>query len=149
MSRLLLAAGLVLGACGAPASAPVIAATPPATPAVFLSEGGLLRAIPNGARVPIVDGSIEVSFTPYPPGTTTELDVVVRDPSGLPAAADVAVVYDMIGMEHGAMHARAVAAGGHHRASIGLPMPGPWKFTLRVVRASEVTSLLFIVPDAP
>jgi hypothetical protein len=149
MRRLALVVALLLGACSAPAAAPQPPAATPATPAVFLSEGGLLRPVPNGGRVSMVDGSVEVSFAPYPPRTTSELSVVVRDAAGRPVAADVVVVYDMIGMEHGAMFARAVASGERQRASIGLPMPGPWKFTLRVTRASEVSSLLFIVPDAP
>lgn len=150
MRKLVLAAALVAGACGAPAAAPrALAPSADATPAVFLSEGGLLRPIVNGARVPIADGSVELSFKPYPPATTTQLDVVVRDAAGQPQDADVAVVFDMIGMDHGAALARAVPAGGRLRASIGLPMAGPWRFVLQVKRVGDVQSLLFIVPAAP
>lgn len=147
MRGLIVAATLLLVACAAPAAAEPAPPAPPATPSVFLSESGMLRPIANGGRVPIADGSVELSFAPYPPATTTKLDVVVRDAAGRSTAADVMVVYDMIGMEHGAMSARAVAEGEHHRASIGLPMSGPWRFVLRVARPGAVTSLLFIVPD--
>lgn len=109
----------------------------------------MLRPLANGARVPIAGGSAQVSFAPYPPDTRTEVDVVVRDGAGEPVDAEVVVLFEMIGMEHGVMSARAVGAGEHHRAVIGLPMAGPWRFVLRIGRTGEVTSLLFIVPDRP
>lgn len=142
----LLVLALLASACvpNGPAAPPAAA-----TPAVFLSEAGALRPIANGGRVPIADGSVEVSFAPYPPETTTQLVVVVRDATGRAVPADVRVLYEMLGMDHPAASALALRDGERHRATIGLPMPGAWRFVLRVGRAGTATSLLFIVPERP
>lgn len=148
-----LLAALLVGACAArvPAAVAEPAAPADAEATVFVSEGGMLRPLANGGRVALRDGWAEVRFTPYPLGPRSDLDVRIIDGrSGRAADADVTVLYEMLGMEHGMVVQRATPrSDGHHTAPLNVAMPGQWRFMLRIARSGEVESVVLVLPVAP
>lgn len=152
MRRLGAALLLVLAAC-APAvsdAAPAgVGAVDAGEPQVFVLDGGLLAPLANGGRVALANGWAELSFSPYPPRTRSDLDVRVFDgASGQPVRADVTLTYEMIAMEHGIVLQRAIARdGGHHRFPLNVAMPGAWRFLVKVVHQGTSSTVLLLIPE--
>lgn len=127
---------VILGAC----------ATPEQAVSVFLSDGAALRPLANGSRIALDGATVELRFTPYPPRSQSELDVVVRDGAGALVPSDVRVVARMLDMDHAPLVVVARADGGHHRVAIDLGPNDAWQLIVYVARAGQRDNLVLVVP---
>lgn len=141
MIRAVASAALLLGACAAPGASTETSPAGGARSTIFVSEGGMVRPLENGARVALASGgAAAVSFSPFPPGREAALEVVLEGTD-----AEVSVSTSMVGMDHGAAVSRAAREGGRHRAALSFPMPSTYRIAIEVARPGAHDSVVLIV----
>ena len=147
LAAAMLAASFV-GACG---SAAATTAAPPAGAAVtkasiLVSDGGILRPIQNGGRVPLRGGWATVRFSSLN-ADHIDLDVSIFDTGGRSVAAAVRLEYESTDMDHGVMGSKAVGREGGYRIPIDIPMPGAFRMTLHVTRGAAEDTVTLVLPQ--
>lgn len=147
MRSLLAVAGLVLASC-ATASAAIPASTTTAMPdaPLLVSEGGVLRPVDNGARLPLRIGYAMVKLTPGPQSMDPDIDVAIFDSAGTSAGADVFAEYESLDMDHGVERVLARDVGGHYRMRLSFAMPGTWRVVIHVTRGPADEKLVLVLP---
>lgn len=115
---------------------------------ILLDEGGLMRPIPNGGRIPLRKGWATVRFDKIPVARQSQLVVTLFDGSGTTAGADIAAEYEALGMDHGRTAVRGAADGGSHRIRLAFEMPGQWKVTVSVTRDGSRETFTLVLPMA-
>lgn len=141
MTRWLWSLALVLLSCAAPVAAQQEGAAD-VSATIFVSEGGMVRPLTNGARVPLEGGGwATVSFSPFPPREDADLEVAL-DGVG---AAEVTVICEMVGMDHGSTKRAAVALGHRFRAPLSFPMPGAYRVVIEVGGTAARSTLVLVV----
>lgn len=154
MRRLLTVAfaGLVLAACST-ASAETATAMPHASAAaavpdapLLTSEGGVLRPVENGGRLPMRAGYATVRLTPGPQSMDPQIDVTLFDNSGLPVTADVFAEYESLDMDHGVEKIQARAVDGGYRMRLSFSMQGMWRVVVHVARGASEERLTLVLP---
>jgi len=149
MRRLLVLAGLLLAACSpASASVPTATATTAAVPEAPLltSEGGVLRPVDNGARLPLRSGYATVRLTPGPQSMDPQIDISVFDAAGTSLGADIFAEYESLDMDHGIEKVQARDVGGHYRIRLSFAMPGAWRVVIHVTRGAADERLVLVLP---
>lgn len=135
--RGLLASALLLAACGAPAVAPA-----DVTASVFLSEGGFMRPLANGARVALIEGGwATLTFSEFPPRDGCHLEIDLESTS----ATSVSVATEMVGMDHDMASPAALEHAGRYRVPLAFPMPGAYRVLVRVETAAGASTLTLVV----
>lgn len=113
---------------------------------ILANEGGVLRPIENGARLPLRSGWVTLRLAT---AATLEgqLEVSVFDADGRQATADVAVDYSSIDMDHGHTTEQGVLHEGCYRMPLSFAMPGAWRLVIHVVRGGTPETLTVVLPD--
>ena len=152
MKKLVVAlAGLVLAACST-ASAQTPTAMPHASVAVMpdapllTNEGGVLRPIENGGRLPMRSGYATVRLTPGPQSMDPQVDLVVFDSAGQAVAADVFAEYESLDMDHGIEKTQARQVDGCYRMRLSFSMQGMWRVVIHVARGTTEEKLTLVLP---
>ena len=152
MRRLVVAvAGLVLAACTT-ASAQTATAMPHSSPAavpeapLLTSEGGVLRPIENGSRLPMRSGYATVRLTPGPQSMDPQIDVTLFDNSGQPVTAEVFAEYESLDMDHGIEKIQARPVDGLYRMRLSFSMQGMWRVVVHVTRGATEEKLTLVLP---
>ena len=152
MRRLLVAlAGLVLAACST-ASAQTATAMPHASAAampeapLLTNEGGELRPIENGGRLPMRDGYATVRLTPGPQSMDPQIDLIVFDSAGQAVTADVFAEYESLDMDHGIEKIQARTVEGCYRMRLSFSMQGTWRVVIHVARGATEEKLTLVLP---
>ena len=148
MKKLLALAGLVLAACStASATTPSPAPNVPMPDAPLLtSEGGVLRPVDNGARLPLHSGYAVVKLTPGPQSMDPDVDVTVYDGAGKQVTADVYAEYESLDMDHGVEKAQARLAEGCYRMRLSFAMQGTWRVVIHVARGATEDKVTLVLP---
>ncbi len=142
-------AALLVGGCGsAAATTAVLPAAAPAAPGpvILVSEGGVLRPVANGGRVPVRDAWATVRFSDLT-HERIDLDVAVLDIGGRSVPASVRVSFESTDMDHGTLDAIVAARDGGYRATIDVPMPGGLRVKLRIAREGSEDTVTLILPQ--
>ena len=152
MKKLVVAlAGLVLAACSS-ASAQTATPMPHASAAavpdapLLTSEGGVLRPIENGSRLPMRSGYATVRLTPGPQSMDPQIDVTVFDGSGQAVTADVFAEYESLDMDHGIEKIQARQVDGCYRMRPSFSMQGTWRVVIHVARGATEEKLTLVLP---
>jgi hypothetical protein len=144
----LVLAGVLAGACGAAAADPPASASqaiPSAT--ILVSEGGILRPLQNGGRVPLRGGWATVQLTPVPLRSQAELFVTLFDAAGTARAGDISAQYESLDMDHGRNGATGMAYERGYRMPLSFEMPGSWKILVRVSRGGAEETITLVLPQ--
>ncbi|HYK99026.1 MAG TPA: FixH family protein [Candidatus Acidoferrales bacterium] len=152
MKKLLVALiGLLLVACST-ASAQTATAMPRASAAavpdapLLTSEGGVLRPIENGSRLPMRSGYATVRLTPGPQSMDPDVDLTLFDNSGQPVTADVFAEYESLDMDHGVEKVQARQVDGCYRMRFSFSMQGMWRIVVHVARGATEEKLTLVLP---
>ena len=138
--------GLTLAACStAAAKAPAPSTGMPDAP-LLTSEGGILRPIENGGRVPMRSGYAIVRLTPGPQSMDPDVDVTLFDSAGQPVTAGVYAEYESLDMDHGIERVQARVADGGYRMRLSFAMQGTWRVIIHVARGPSDDSLTLVLP---
>ena len=144
-------AGLLLAACSA-ASAETPTPMPHATAAavpdapLLTNEGGVLRPIENGGRLPMRGGYATIRLTPGPQSMDPQIDLVVFDAAGQALTADVFAEYESLDMDHGVEKIQARSVDGCYRMRLSFSMQGMWRVVIHVVRGAAEEKLTLVLP---
>lgn len=145
-SALILVAGVLFAACSsAAASVPAPTAAMPEAP-LLTSEGGVLRPIDNGSRLPLRSGYAVVRLTPGPQSMDPDVDVTIYDGAGQRVTADVFAEYESLDMDHGIEKAQARVADGAYRMRLSFAMQGTWRVTIHVTRGASEERVILVLP---
>ncbi len=112
---------------------------------LLASEGGIMRPIENGARLALQNGYVTVRLAPSPQSMDPVVQVAVFDRAGQPVAAEVAVDYESIDMDHGQNTEPAVLRDGSYRARLSFAMQGIWRLVIHVKRAGVADDKVTLV----
>jgi hypothetical protein len=146
-AALVLAASLI-AACGSAAA--TTAAGPAAAvateAAILVSDGGVMRPMANGARVPLREGFATVRFSSLA-AERVDVDVTVLDAAGHRTPAEVRLSYESLDMDHGSLDMQAVAREGGYRGTLEFAMPGAWRLKLRIDRQGGTETVTLVLPQ--
>jgi len=140
-------AGLLIASCSAASAAaptPTTTAMPDAP--LMVSEGGVLRPVDNGARLPLPSGYAIVKLTPGPQSMDPDLDVTIFDSAGTPAGVDVSAEFESLDMDHGIERVQARKTGSSYRMRLSFAMPGTWRVVIHVARGTSEEKLVLVLP---
>ncbi|HEU5288219.1 MAG TPA: hypothetical protein VFV20_07440 [Candidatus Limnocylindria bacterium] len=145
---LTLLVAVVASAC-APTAAPTptSAAAPAKDVTILASDGGVMRPIANGGRVPLRGGWATITLSPVPLQETAQLKVSVFDAEGRLAEANVSVDYASIDMDHGHTLERGVLHENCYQMPLSFAMPGSWRLLIHVVRGPTDDTVTLVLPD--
>lgn len=139
---------LVASACApAAAPAPVSAAASGKDVTILASDGGVMRPIANGGRVPLRSGWATVTLSPVPLQDTGQLKVSVFDADGRLAEADVSVDYVSMDMDHGHTVERGVLHENCYQMPLSFAMPGSWRLQIHVVHGAADETVTLVLPE--
>jgi len=113
---------------------------------LLTNEGGVLRPIENGGRLPMRSGYATVRLTPGPQSMDPQIDLVVFDSSGQPLTADVTAEYESLDMDHGVEKIQARAVDGCYRMRLSFSMQGMWRVIIHVARGGADEKLTLVLP---
>jgi YtkA-like protein len=144
LAAALLSMLLATGCSAATAAVPTPTAVPDAP--ILASEGGVLRPIDNGGRLPMKMGYATVRLWPSPQSMDPNLQVALFDASGQAATADVFVVSEMLDMEHGTETIPATVRDGFYQMHLSFGMPGSWRLVVHVKRDAAEETITLVLP---
>ena len=144
LAAALLSMLLVTGCTAATAAVPTPTAAPDAP--ILASEGGVLRPIDNGGRLPLKTGYATVRLWPSPQSMDPNLQVALFDASGVASTAEVWVFTEMVDMDHGTETIPATVRDGVYQMHLSFGMPGSWRLVVHVKRGGVEETFTLVLP---
>jgi hypothetical protein len=138
--------GLLLATACSAATAAVPTPTPGPDAPILASEGGVLRPVENGGRLPLKTGYATVRLWPSPQSMDPNLQVAIFDASGQAAVAEVWVISEMLDMEHGTETIPATVRDGFYQMHLSFGMPGAWRLAVHVKRGGVEETITLVLP---
>jgi len=142
-------AGALLAACSAASANTAMPRSPGAMPdaPLLTSEGGVLRPVENGARLPLKSGYAIVRLSPSPRSMDPDVDVDVFDARGTAVVADVVAEYESLDMDHGVERVQAKPRLGGYRMRLSFAMQGSWRVVIHITRGIVEDTVTLVLPS--